>query len=255
MFQRALMATTMMTSNTAGEGAGGAAAAPAGEAAEADAAPGDASAEVGGSAGQGGAADQPQNDEVAGDKAGDEAAGDDDDSLLGSKRKGKEAKEEAPAGAPEAYELTMPEGFSTDEGMMAEFQAAAREMNLSNDQAQAMLAFGPKLIEAHKAGEQAAFREQQKGWADTMRADREFGGANLDKTLDSVAAVIDHYGGEPLFDLIIDKGYGSHPAVLTAFGKIAQDLQKAGLIGEDGTISAEPSSVPKTLAERLHPNM
>ncbi len=86
-------------------------------------------------------------------------------------------KEETPPGAPEKYAFTAPEGQELDTSALAQFEPVARELNLTQEQAQKLVDVYPKVL----AGVQ-----QQQGAA--QRAIDTFGTKELKEYLDGTCA-------------------------------------------------------------------
>jgi len=101
-----------------------------------------------------------------------------------------EAKETQPAGAPEQYDFkaTIPEGTELDETITKEFSEIARGMNLTNDQANQMAAYGIKYGQQIADAVRSQYQAQVTGWGEQAKAEL---GANLDKTLSTAGAGIE----------------------------------------------------------------
>jgi hypothetical protein len=108
----------------------------------------------------------------------------------GEQTKTEEAK---PQGAPEAYEFAMPEGFELNKEVSVEFETYARELNLPQDKAQAVVDMGVKLVQSVAAQQAEAFAQTQKDWRAEVTNDKEIGGAALAENLSYAAKVLDTY--------------------------------------------------------------
>jgi len=202
------------------------------------------------------------------------APADDDATLLGAasvEAKGEgeaeaEAKaDEPPAGAPEKYELAL-DGVELDPELLAEAEPILRELNLTNEQANALLPIAPKIMEKAQAATMQQLLDagaaQRKAWLDATKADPEVGGANLDTTLHLSAKALDALGfkesgfGEdgkaphPFRAALNESGFGNHPdmaRLLRRFGEMA---------GEDGLFARTDPGIreAKPAHEVLYPN-
>lgn len=154
-----------------------------------------------------------------------------------------EAEAEAPVGAPEKYELAL-EGVDLDPELVAEAEPILRELNLTNEQANALLPIAPKIMEkAQNATMQAlldAGAAQRTAWLNEMKADPEIGGNKFDETIHVAAKALDTMGftktghGEdgkephPFRKALDESGFGNHP-------DMARILRRLGeAVGEDG---------------------
>lgn len=89
------------------------------------------------------------------------------------------AGESSPEPAPEppgAYELAAPDGMALDEAMLAEFTPVARELGLTNDQAQSLADAYARRMQALAATHLEDWNRQTDRLAEAVLADREIGG-------------------------------------------------------------------------------
>jgi hypothetical protein len=97
------------------------------------------------------------------------------------------------------------------------------------------------------------WRDTQKAWQAEVKADKEIGGANLQKNLSSVAKLIDSLGAKEAQDFrqaLNFTGAGNNPAVIKALVKLAQAQTEPGLIS-----GSPPPAPQKTAAQKLYPEM
>lgn len=122
----------------------------------------------------------PQPAPAAGDQQNNpQGAQDGQDTLLGGNQ---QQAAQPPAGAPEKYDFTpsIPEGTEIDQAIADEFSGIAKGMNLTNDQANQLAAYGIKY------GQQVAETVQQQldaevnGWGETAKKEL---GSDFDKTM------------------------------------------------------------------------
>jgi len=95
-----------------------------------------------------------------------------------------------PAGAPEQYDFkaTIPEGTEVDETITKEFSDIARGMNLTNEQANQMAAYGIRYGQQIADAVRSQYNAQVVGWGEQARAEL---GANLEKTMSTAGAGIE----------------------------------------------------------------
>lgn len=170
-----------------------------------------------------------------------------DQAPAGEQPKTEEAK---PQGAPEAYEFTMPEGFELNQEVSGEFEAYARELNLPQDKAQAVVDMGVKLMQSAAAKQAEAFAQTQKEWRDAVVNDKELGGAALAENLSYAAKVLDTFA--PDLRAVLDQtGLGNHPAFVKAFVKIGKAISEDRLVGG----AQQTPGAAQDPAAKLFPNM
>lgn len=159
-------------------------------------------------------------------------------------------KEEKPQGAPEAYEFAMPEGFELNKEVSTEFEAYARELNLPQDKAQAVVDMGVKLMQSAQAKQVESFQQTQKEWRDAVVNDKELGGAALAENLGYAAKVLDTFAPD-LRAVLDETGLGNHPAFVKAFVKIGKAISEDRLVGG----AQQTPGAAQDPAAKLFPNM
>lgn len=235
-------------SDAAAAAAGGAAAdagASGGEAAGGDAGGAAAGAGAAGDAGAGGdpldapgildGADGGKAAGVDGD-AGKAGEGEGSDGADGKGGDGAEGAAVALTGeAPEAYEITAPEGVTLDTEALGIFEPIFREMTLTNAGAQKLVDAAPAFVDRIRGqvaqGVVADVVAARKAWSDEARADPEIGGAKFDESVSLAAKAFDRLGFAPdgkFRSFLKESGLGNHPEMIRAMVKMGR------AIGEDG---------------------
>ena len=156
------------------------------------------------------------------------AAGQDGGNPQGQQPAG-EAKTEA-AAAPEKYDFAMPEGFELNQEVAGEFEAYARELNLPQDKAQAVVDMGVRLMQSQQAQQAALVQQTQEQWRNEVVNDKEIGGQALAENLSYAAKVLDTFAPD-LRGVLNETGLGNHPAFVKAFVKIGKAISEDRLVG------------------------
>lgn len=152
-------------------------------------------------------------------------------------------KEEASApGAPERYELTMPEGWTLDEEGLAELTPIMQELKASNEQVQAVADLYIRRMSAARERQIAAERETVKGWREELKNDPEIGGAKYGENLASVKKMLVKYGSEEFFNYLDDSSLGNYPPFVKVMVKIAKELEDDKFVPGGGAYSDDPAS-------------
>lgn len=161
--------------------------------------------------------------------------------------KGEPAKKD---GAPEKYEdFKLPDGVEIDKTQLESFLPLAKELNLSQDQAQ-------KLIDFQAGNVKAAAEKQVADWNKLLetrlseaKADKEIGGANFEQTVADARVFLKQFGTPALQEYLNTAEAASHVEVIRAFAKAGRALADDKFVPASGGGAAQP----KSLAERLFP--
>lgn len=172
----------------------------------------------------------------------------------GTGTKGDEPKpgtkpEAKPEGAPEKYEFQPTEGVAeVDPQVIGQFAEVAKELNLSQDQAQKIIDKVAPAMQARQAEQLQAARTQ---WAEDAKADKEFGGEKLAENLAVAKKAMDTFGTPELRSLLNDSGLGNHPELIRFMYRAGKAISEDTFVNSGGAAPAEP----KTTAQRMYPNM
>ncbi|EPL8678345.1 peptidase [Klebsiella michiganensis] len=156
--------------------------------------------------------DKPQDDKPAdGDKPADKP----DD---------KEQKQE---GAPEKYEFKPAEGQELDTAALEQFEPIARELNLTNEQAQKMVdLYGTKIMPMVQKQQAEFWQKTTEQWAADVKADKEIGGDKLTANLSAAQRALEQFGDPELKEYLDSTGLGNHPALVKAFIKVGKAMSE-----------------------------
>jgi hypothetical protein len=171
---------------------------------------------------------------------------------------GKPADPPKPEGAPETYKAftipkDMPEGYVLDETVAGAFSEVAKELNLTQDNAQKVI---DKLVPVLHAQEQAKTEQAHQGWLKALKADTDLGGSHLDTTVAAMAKVVRTFGDSDL-QALLSGPLGDHPAIARFLVRIEAGLKDAKLPG-GGTPEKSPDSgltQEQKAARKMYPNL
>lgn len=152
----------------------------------------------------------------------------------GQKQEGEGEQAQKPV-VPEAYAFKdLPEGYSISEQQLAEVTPLFKELNLTQEQADKLMAFDAKRA---LAAEQAGLEQRQglvTGWEKSLREDATFGGANFDANVGVAQKALAQFGTPELSTMLKESGLGSHPEVVRLFHRIGQQLAEGQLHSGSG---------------------
>lgn len=151
-----------------------------------------------------------------------------------------EEKEQKQEGAPEKYEFTAAEGVELDTEAMKDFEPVARDLNLTNEQAQKLVDAYPKILAGVQQRQADAWQAQTEQWATDVKADKEIGGDKLTANLSSAQRALDQFGTPELKEYLNGTGLGNHPELVKAFVKIGKAMSEDGMV--DGSNQGQRSA-------------
>lgn len=193
-------------------------------------------------------ASQPANDAPA-TGAGD--VGQQPQAQTGEQPAAQQEQADKPAGAPEQYDFQSPEGLTLDGTVLEQFSAAAKEMDLPQDKAQLMLDKMAPVLAQRQAEQIQAVRTE---WADTSRADKEFGGDKLGDSLATAKKAMDAFATPELRTLLDESGLGNHPEVIRLFYRTGKAMSEDSLVtGAPGKGQAQKDPRNLYAASKMNP--
>ncbi|EAA1242393.1 peptidase [Salmonella enterica subsp. enterica serovar Ohio] len=149
-------------------------------------------------------------------------------------------EDDKPEGAPEKYEFQAAEGVELDTEALKEFEPVAREMNLTNEQAQKLVDVYPKILAGVQQRQAEAWQQTTEQWAADVKADKEIGGDKLTSNISAAQRALDQFGTPELKEYLNTTGLGNHPDLVKTFVKIGKAMSEDGMVtgGNDGQRSA-----------------
>lgn len=135
-------------------------------------------------------------------------------------------KKQEPEGAPEKYEFTAGEGVELDTEALKDFEPVARELNLTNEQAQKLVDAYPKILAGVQQRQAEAWQAQTEQWAADVKADKEIGGDKLTANLSAAQRALEQFGDPELKEYLDSTGLGNHPALVKAFIKVGKAMSE-----------------------------
>ncbi|WP_225182159.1 peptidase [Pectobacterium aroidearum] len=141
-------------------------------------------------------------------------------------------EEKKPEGAPEKYEFKAAEGQTLDADALAVFEPLAKELGLSQENAQKVVdAYASKILPQIQQQQLANWQKTVEGWAETVKADKEIGGDKLTANIGKAQQAMMQFGGDELKQALEETGLGNHPALVKAFVKIGHAMSEDKMLG------------------------
>lgn len=159
-----------------------------------------------------------------------QSPGDQDQSAQADAETGESEGDGAEAKAPEAYDFKAPEGQEYDSEVINAFADVARELDLSQEDAQMVLdKVAPKMAER----QQAQIDAIKGDWLEAAKTDKEFGGDNLEASVKTAKAALEQFGTPEFAKLLDESGLGNHPEMIRLMTRVGKAISEDNYVGAD----------------------
>lgn len=164
-------------------------------------------------------------------------------SLLGEADQNDSDQEPAQA-APEAYEPFDVEGQQFTEAQLEGFAATAKELGLSQENAQKMLAAMVPTARQYLVDD---LKAKSQEWASLSEKDPEIGGANFKANVGVANQALKQFATPEFTALLRGSGLGAHPEVVRVFYRIGKAMQQDhGVTGSASAPAGARRRYPKS---------
>nr|DAP17103.1 MAG TPA: putative protease [Caudoviricetes sp.] len=164
-------------------------------------------------------------------------------SLLGEADQNDGDQEPAQA-APEAYEPFDVEGQQFTEAQLEGFAATAKELGLSQENAQKMLAAMVPTARQYLVDD---LKAKSQEWASLSEKDPEIGGANFKANVGVANQALKQFATPEFTALLRGSGLGAHPEVVRVFYRIGKAMQQDhGVTGSASAPAGARRRYPKS---------
>lgn len=155
-----------------------------------------------------------------------------------------EGEPEGAPTAPEAYEPFDIEGQQFSEEQVQGFAATARELGLSQENAQKMFA---SMVPTAREYLMKDLMVKSKEWASLSAKDFEIGGADFEAKRGIASQAYKHYATPELRAILNGSGLGAHPEVVRLFYRIGKTMQQdTGVTGSASAPAGVRRRYPKS---------
>lgn len=150
---------------------------------------------------------------------------------------------------PEQYaDFAFEEGKALDTELADDIKATAKELGLTQSQAQKLADLALKRTESAQSKQAEMLAQARDEWAGQAKADKEFGGDAIEANLATARKALDTFGTPELKALLNESGLGNHPEVIRFF------YRSGKAISEDRVIRGGAAGQPTDPAKRMFPN-
>lgn len=187
------------------------------------------------------AVDTPADGTASGDSAnGDTPAAEKTAEELAAEKAEKDAadkaeKDKKPA-APEKYEFAAPEGQELDANALAVFEPIAKELGLTQEQAQKLVDIYPQIQQQQAE----AWSKQGEEWREQVKSDKEIGGDKYTANVGNAQKALDQFGSPALREYLETTLLGNHPELVRFFAKVGKAVSEDTMVmpNNGGQLSA-----------------
>lgn len=162
-----------------------------------------------------------------------------------------EAAEAAKAAVPEKYEFKAPDGVTFDPAQIEAFTPIAKELGLTNAQAQRLVDFHATTIASATAAQAAVVSAQTAEWLGQTKADKDFGGLKFGENTAVAVKALDKFGTPALREALDKSGMGNHPEVFRLLWNIGKTMSEDTFSSGNGG----GGGAPRTAASILFPDL
>lgn len=157
-------------------------------------------------------------------------------------------------GAPESYEaFTLPDGYTLDGERLEMATAKFKELNLSQAAAQGLIDMYCKADSENGEARTALFNEARAQQIETWGTQaREQLGDKFDQAVTDAAFAASLVQDPEVVNAMEQEGWGNHPAMLKAMAFFGAKFREGGM---DGVGGGRGSGAPKSIQNRMYPNM
>ena len=151
--------------------------------------------------------------------------------------------------APEKYDIKAPDGVTLDAEVLGQFEGLAKELKLSQEEAQKLADVGTQMSQKWASQQAEAIQTAAAEWAAASSSDKEFGGDKLTENLAVSKKALDAFGTPELSKLLNESRLGNHPEVIRFMYRAGKAISEDRMV----TGGAGPAG-GTTTASVLYPN-
>ncbi len=147
----------------------------------------------------------------------------------------------------ENYDFKAPEGVTFDADVLGEFSGVAKELKLSQADAQRVVDVGAKLSQKWQAQQTSAIEKVTAEWVSAATADKEYGGDKLAESLSVAKKAVQAFGTPELSKLLEESRLGNHPEVIRFMVRAGKAISNDSIVVGGSGVSAKSKSTAEVL--------
>ena len=150
----------------------------------------------------------------------------------------------------EYTDFKLPEGFEVDAEALTNFKGLAKEMGISQENAQKLVDMQASLMSKQNEANTKAWEKMQNDWRSSAMADKEYGGQTVKENIGVAKKALDKFGSPELKQALEVTGMGNHPEFIRLLYRVGKTLKEDKMAG-----GQEPTNTGKDVAKTLFPSM
>lgn len=136
------------------------------------------------------------------------------------------AEKDKKSAAPEKYEFSAPEGQELDANALSVFEPIAKELGLTQEQAQKLVDIYPQIQQQQAE----VWSKQVADWGEQVKADKEIGGDKFEASVGLAQRALDQFGNPELREYLQASGLGNHPALVRFCAKVGKSMAEDSFV-------------------------
>lgn len=185
------------------------------------------------------------------DKPNAPAAGDKPAAAASATPASKESKPADKPGAPDKYELKIPDGSRIDQAHVDKIVAHAKAQGLSQEAAQSLLNRDSEVLADHSKGQLEQLKVQSEAWKQEFLTDKETGGDKGVENSELAHRALAEWAPPEFVEELEKTGLGNHPGLMKTFLRIGKAMSDGRIIRSK---TPGGSGSKKSAEEILYPN-
>jgi hypothetical protein len=151
---------------------------------------------------------------------------------------------------PEKYDFKTPDGAPLEGEFVGEFSAIAKDLKLSQEQADKVAELGAKMAKGFSVQQEQALETASAEWAAAVTADKDIGGDKLAENLAIAKKALADLGTPQLTELLEKSKLGNHPEVIRLLVNAGKAISQ-----DSNLVTGGRMTVIESAAQRMYPNM
>lgn len=162
-------------------------------------------------------------------------------------KKDEKAPDAKPPVVPDKYDLKLPDGSLLHASHVEKIATDAKALGLSQEQAQGMLNRESQLRASYVEAAQEELNQKSEAWVEEIRADKELGGAEFERTAEMSKRFIDRFADAETKQTLNDTKLGNHPGLVRMIARAAKLMSEDTMVIPGAQVGVQKKSAADIL--------